>query len=227
MGTDNGKTTNTAYIVNISLFALYAIWCVIIFVAHEPWRDEVQSWLLSRDLDFATLLSQLRYDGHPAGWFLFLWPLAHIGLPFAAQRVLHTMIVLAAGWLVCFKAPGGLPMKLFILLATPMMYELPALSRNYAMSALALLFMAVCHRGRFGRRCAAYCAALFFLINSNIYGAIAGIALLGGEILRLLAIRIFPNISKDTSFTDPATNQTAIYQSVNKGKNWKKLRRRL
>lgn len=174
---------------SIALFSAYAAWCVVLFVFHEPWRDEVQTWLLVRDLDFVTLLSQLRYDGHPVGWFLFLWPMARLGLPFIVERILHTLIVLAAGWLICFKAPGGFPMKLFLLLATPMMYELPALSRNYALSALALLVMAVCHKERFGRMRAVYCVALFFLINSNIYGTVAGIALLGGEVLMLLIRR--------------------------------------
>ncbi len=185
--------------VSIVLFASYAIWCAVLFAAHEPWRDEVQSWLLARDLDFVTLLSQLRYDGHPAGWFLFLWPMARLGLPFVAERALHALIVLACGWLICFRAPGGLPMRLFLLLATPMMYELPALSRNYAMSALALLVMGLCHRERFGKYCAVYCVALFLLINSNVYGTIAGIALLGGEILLLLLRRFFPGLAKECS----------------------------
>ncbi|MDR0293121.1 MAG: hypothetical protein LBH95_03100 [Oscillospiraceae bacterium] len=174
--------------VSLALFAAYAAWCGVMFLFHEPWRDEVQSWLLVRDLDFVTLLSQLRYDGHPAGWFLLLWPLAKLGLPFTAERVLHLVIVLSAAWIVCFKT-RRLFLKVFILAATPMMYELSALARNYALSALALLIMAACHRERFGRRLIITCVCMFFLINSNIYGTIAGIALAGGDMLFLLRKR--------------------------------------
>ena len=181
-----------------ALFAVYAGWCIVLLFVHEPWRDEVQSWLLVRDLDFVTLLSQLRYDGHPAGWFLLLWPLAKLGLPFMAQRLLHMAIVLAAAGIVCFKARSTV-FKLFILAATPLMYELSALSRNYAMSALALLIFAVFYKERFERGLLPACVCLFFLINSNIYGAIAGAALIGGEIVLLVSRRFHPVLRREAS----------------------------
>lgn len=190
-------------IFSITLFAAYAVWCAVMFLCHEPWRDEVQSWLLVRDLDFVTLLSQLRYDGHPAGWFLLLWPLAKLGLPFMAERVLHLVIVLAAAYIVCFKTKS-IVFKCFVLAATPMMYELSALSRNYALSALALLILAICHNERFGRRLALYCICLFFLINSNIYGTIAGAALVGTEGLLLIVARFTPE------FSPPPLNRQSV-----------------
>jgi hypothetical protein len=50
---------------------------------HEPWNDEAQAWLLSRDLSLPQLLlHNLRYESHPALWYLILWIPTHLHLPY-------------------------------------------------------------------------------------------------------------------------------------------------
>ena len=49
---------------HITIFLIYEVisFCLIFF--HEAWRDEAQSWLLVRDLNFVELISQMKYEGH-------------------------------------------------------------------------------------------------------------------------------------------------------------------
>jgi len=174
--------------IGLLLFLAYFAWVIFLFIHHEPWRDEVQSWLLVRDLDFPALLAQLKYEGHPIGWLGIVWVMAHLGLPYISQRIFCVLIVLAMACIVCFWTKNTL-LKLLLLLGTPMFYELAVMSRNYSISALALLIMAICHADRFGRRRILYCVCLFFLMNANIYGTVIGIVLFGGDFLLLIIRR--------------------------------------
>jgi hypothetical protein len=46
---------------------------------HEPWRDELQAWMIARDSgSLPELFQNIRYEGHPAGWHLLLFVLSRV-----------------------------------------------------------------------------------------------------------------------------------------------------
>ncbi len=66
---------------NLSLLALYILLTVITMLAHEMWFDEIQAWLIARDShDIVDLIHNLRYEGHPALWYLLLMPLTRLSV---------------------------------------------------------------------------------------------------------------------------------------------------
>src|SRR5262245_47165629 len=54
---------------------------------HEMWRDELQAWMIARaSHSVPNLLDNIRYEGHPALWYLLLLPLTKIsGAPWVMQ----------------------------------------------------------------------------------------------------------------------------------------------
>ncbi len=58
--------------------AFFALGLVQIF--HHPlWQDEWQAWLVVRDSpSLFELFRNLRYEGHPALWYLVLYPLSRV-----------------------------------------------------------------------------------------------------------------------------------------------------
>lgn len=175
---------------SIVIFAVFTLLSLCLFIFHEPWRDEIQSWLLVRDLSLPALIAQLRYDGHPITWFLMLFPFAKLGFPFLAERIIHLFLVIGCAYIICFRTRLHKYFKLLILFASPLAYELNALSRNYVISVFLLLILAVNFEDRFTKKNIVYSLTLFFLINTNIYAAVIGIALYGSDFLVALIYRI-------------------------------------
>jgi hypothetical protein len=55
---------------------------------HEPWRDEAQAWLISRDLPILSIFRQMNYEGTPALWHIILVPFAKFGAPYIIENLI-------------------------------------------------------------------------------------------------------------------------------------------
>jgi uncharacterized phage-associated protein len=63
----------------VSTLAAYSAMLLVGITHHEPWADEAQAWLLSRDLGYRYLVfHQIAYEGHPPLWFTILWIANHL-----------------------------------------------------------------------------------------------------------------------------------------------------
>ena len=61
------------------LLALFLTLAGIAAFHHEFWRDEMQAWLIGRDLPTpGAVIAQARYEGAPPLWNLILWALARL-----------------------------------------------------------------------------------------------------------------------------------------------------
>lgn len=63
---------------NILITLIYSIATLTVILFHESWRDEAQSWLIARDLGIIDIFKQMKYEGHPALWYLILVPFAKL-----------------------------------------------------------------------------------------------------------------------------------------------------
>ena len=64
-------TPNT---VRISLFSVAILLQSFLLLNHQIWRDESQAWLISHASgNFQELIQNLKYEGHPPGWYLIIW----------------------------------------------------------------------------------------------------------------------------------------------------------
>src|SRR5260221_8410 len=64
------------------LAAYFAVLCL--GTSHYlPWEDEGRAWIDARFFGLFNLVFHvLRFEGHPPIWYLILWPLAHLHVPF-------------------------------------------------------------------------------------------------------------------------------------------------
>ncbi len=49
-------------------------------LTHEPWRDELHTWLVTRDLSVLQMWHEMRWEGHVLLWQLVLHPFARWGV---------------------------------------------------------------------------------------------------------------------------------------------------
>ncbi|MBO4619907.1 MAG: hypothetical protein J5654_07330 [Victivallales bacterium] len=131
-------------------YCALVLWSVIslaMLFYHEPWRDEVRAWILTRELTLFQVVNAMQYDAHPILWYVWLkifvgFPLS-IGLPLASW-----LLCFPAAMLWLFKAPFRTWFRLLFLFTAPMLYWYPVVSRNYALMLPLLFAIAVLYPKR-------------------------------------------------------------------------------
>lgn len=156
--------------VELGVITVFAVCLGVLLWRHEPWRDELQAWLLARDsFSLPELWRNTRYEGHPLLWHLLLFPLARwVGHP-AAMQVLHWGIAVAATATLVRWAPFPLLVRTVAVFSYFPLFEYGAVSRNYALTVLGL-WLAVAALAR-GRPLAAALASVL-AANSSPMGAV-------------------------------------------------------
>jgi hypothetical protein len=173
--------------IAISL-AFYA--AIVIFSAfhHEPWRDEAQSWMLTRDYGILFMFDSISYNGHPLLWHLILHPFARLGFPYATMFITHICLAAAAVFLLLKYAPFSRLTKVFFIFSYFMSYEYSVIARNYCISILLLFAIASFYRFRFDRPFT-FALLIILLVNSNVHSLFIGSSLIFIYFLELLASR--------------------------------------
>jgi hypothetical protein len=155
---------------------------------HEPWRDEIEIWLIARDsASLGALLRNMGTEGHPVLWYFVNFALTLVTHdPLAMQ--LTNLAIGAAAALVFFRtAPFGLVTRLLFVFGYYALFEFTVIARSYALELL-LLFSYCAHAARRGGRIDLPGAALLALLaNTNLFGTIAVVALVAAETLDVIA----------------------------------------
>lgn len=144
---------------------------------HSMWRDELNVWLIARDsLSFVELFHNIKYEGHPAIWYLCLYLLNQFTSNPVAMQLFH--LVIASGTVHVFVkfSPFTQLQKILFCFGYLPFYEYLVISRNYAIGLL--LLFAFCTL--FPTRTKNYLwlsLTLLLLANSNAYCLFISIAL--------------------------------------------------
>lgn len=172
-----------------------AVFLVIAGVAawhHEFWRDEMQAWLIARDLKtLPALLEQAHYEGAPPLWSLMLKLLALITPRPEIVQVLNW--VLAGVTVFLFTAYGRFSGLQKVLLAGNyyLLFEYGTVCRNYLPGVLGLTVACVLYPTA-GRRPWWFAAALVFTAMTSVHALILAVAMAaafwGARILRAAGI---------------------------------------
>ena len=124
------------------LASLYALLVFLIFTQHEFWRDELNTWLAVKNLDFAGILKYMAWDGHPfLHYFVLMFFEKTAGTPFSVQ-VFFWFFSSFSVFLFARFAPMPFLAKTIIAFSPAMVYYYPAFMRNYAY--IPLLLFSVC-----------------------------------------------------------------------------------
>ena len=89
------------------LLAAFFVLGLLLVLRHALWQDEWQAWLLVRgSRSLAELFQNLRYEGHPAFWYLPLYGLSRFTAQPLAMQLLHLTLAIAGGSLLAALAAG-------------------------------------------------------------------------------------------------------------------------
>ena len=162
------------FFVSIEGLTWYGFIAISIFflLVHEPWRDEAQAWLIARDHpSLWSMLQMSRYEVAPMLWHVILFGLSHLGLPYLTQFIFHSVIAAANAFLVLRFAPFTRLQRVLIVFGYFFLYEYNAIARNYALTVLLMLLLALTYHNHF-KRPALFFSLLFLLAASSLHGLI-------------------------------------------------------
>lgn len=131
----------------VPVLAAYAALVVYTVGHHEPWFDEAQSWLIARDCSLSTLFSEvLRYEGHPALWYLILKVAVWCGLPYEGVGLLGAAIAVAGVGLFLWMSPFPKLLTALLPFTYFLAYQYAVIARSYVLLPLLLFAVATLAR---------------------------------------------------------------------------------
>jgi len=169
---------------------LYVGFAAAKIAAHQMWRDEWQSWLLARSShSIGQLISRVRYEQHPPGWYLLLWVLSRLTASPVALQVLMVGLVATLTAVVLWLAPFAAWIKWLILFGYFPFFEYSTLGRPYILDLILTLVAAeLIRRNNTGMAFAVTLSGLVFF--DNAYGSVLAVALLAAAWLRAGALPV-------------------------------------
>jgi hypothetical protein len=151
--------------------------CTLAF--HEPWRDEMQAWLLARDSRTPLeLIRNLKHEGHPGLWYLLLMPITRVSAAPVGLQLASLAVGAATVWVVAVFSPFTRLQKVLFAFGYFPLYEYTALSRGYGLGVLLLAVACALFRVR-ERHPLALAAALFLACHTSAHAMLvaAGIGI--------------------------------------------------
>lgn len=128
---------DTAFAVAVAV--VFACICSFAISYHEMWRDELQSWLITRSShNLAELRDAMRYEGHPALWYLLVYAVTRFSQRPEAMQVLHVLIGSACVFVFARSAPFPRWARFLFALGYFPVYEYGVITRNYSIGILFL-----------------------------------------------------------------------------------------
>lgn len=173
------KNINKETIFKIVIFVLYAIFNFVLLLKHEPWRDEIHAWLMSKVYSIPELFTASRFDGHPILWHLLLMPFAKLNFPIITLNIISYVLVMISAYLFIFKANNfSILFKTIALFTIPFTYTYSAISRNYSLILLLLVIIGIFYNKRYDKPII-YSILICLLIHTHslAWGIVAGLTI--------------------------------------------------
>ena len=175
-GADAHHERRFAMVVTVVFLAVV----IPVMMHHEMWRDELQAWLLARNTTIGGLFHALRYEGHPALWYLALRALAPLSADPRTIQWLSVACGSATVYLFALLAPLPRVVRALFPFGYFIAYGYTIVARSYALEMLiAVALCALATRVASSRGVVRSGIALFLLANVTIYGAILVLAFIG------------------------------------------------
>lgn len=133
----------------LCIFLLYIVFNLYLLLVHEMWRDEINVWLMGRDLSVIQLFQELKYQGHPCLWYLLIMPFAKLGLPCQVMGMLSLGIMAFATWIFVFYGPFSIITKFVLIFSPAFTYYYPVIARAYCLVALGIILAAFYYGKRY------------------------------------------------------------------------------
>lgn len=149
----------------------FIFFCLGLFgiLNHAMWRDELNVWLIARDSSsLLELFGNIKYEGHPALWYLCLYLLNQFTDNPIAMQIFHLLIATSTVFIFIKYAPFTQLQKVLFCFGYLPFYEYLLISRNYAIGLLLVCVFCAAYPTR-NKGYLWLAVILFFLANSNAY----------------------------------------------------------
>jgi hypothetical protein len=174
--TTESRGDRFAWIIATVFFLLGAI----LLFNHEMWRDEINPWLLARDsTSVPNLFANVKYEGHPALWYLLLMALTRVSHSPTAMQALHLLIATSTVYVFARYSPFTVVQKVLFSFGYFPFYEYSIISRNYALGVLLVFVFCSLFNGRY-TRFLIVSLVLFLLCHTSLFSLIIAIVLFFG-----------------------------------------------
>jgi hypothetical protein len=184
------------------VLGLYALLVGLFASRHSCGFDEIQAWLIARDSDsLASLFHHLRYEGHPALWYLFLYIPAHISWNPLSMQAINWVFAVAWAWLILSARKLHWLIRVLTIFSYYGFYQYGVLPRNYMLTVLLLTAATRCMVGeRQHRKLAVLLLALS--INAHFFAIpiVAVLVLQMFGISKLKSWKDLGNLLRDSEF---------------------------
>jgi hypothetical protein len=128
-----------------AFMGLFAVLLALVTSQHEVYVDEAQAWLIARDSgNLLELVRHLRYEGHPALWYLLIYLPAHLSANLEWMQELNYVSSLAMAWLVLSERRIPLAMRVMSVFSVPVFFYMGVVARSYMLAAVLLIGAARC-----------------------------------------------------------------------------------
>jgi hypothetical protein len=173
----------------LTVLCLYAALLALVIPHYQAWEDEGRAWTIVRSFGlFDAIFHMLRYEGHPALWYVVLWPFVALHMPFVFINWISAACALAGVWFLLRFSPFPFYLRAVLPFGFWMAYEYAVVARSYAL--FPLLGFAVAQEYRRPERQPvrmALCLAL--LANLSVHATIVAVAFAASYAWNLLRER--------------------------------------
>jgi hypothetical protein len=150
---------------------------VIRTLRHAMWRDELQVFMLAIYSSSPwSLLSKLKYEGHPGLWHMLVWVITRFTADPMWMQVMHIGLAIAVWLIIYWWSPFNRFEKILLLLSYFLFWEYFVISRSYVLIAL-FTFAFIALREQRSRPEFVLWLLLGLLANVHVFGAIWSIIL--------------------------------------------------
>ncbi len=122
------------------VWGLFAVASAIGLATHEMWRDELQQWMIALDADsLRSLLANVRYEGAPPVWHLFLFGLSRLTANPASMQMVQFLVSVSACYLILRFAPFERWQRYLLCFSYYLLFEYGQIVRCYSVVPLILV----------------------------------------------------------------------------------------
>lgn len=149
----------------------FLLWCVITLVllfAHEPWRDELQSYLLTKELSLPALFEQMKYEGHFLLWYILLKIPVLMNIPVEFCNITAWILTVPVVYYILFCSKLDTLLKIITVFSAPFLYWYSIFARCYSPIPLLLAGIALLYPER-KKHFILYGVLISLLANTHVY----------------------------------------------------------
>ncbi|MBO4556750.1 MAG: hypothetical protein J5706_08320, partial [Elusimicrobiales bacterium] len=130
-------------IFSIAITAIYVLITLILVAHHEPFEDEVNVWMILRNLEGFAMWKHIFDDGNPPGFFMLLLPFVKSGLSYLSVKMICWLSCVMSVFLLNRFSPFPLFLNIIITFSAPMLYAYPVMARCYSLLPLLIILLAM------------------------------------------------------------------------------------